>query len=182
MSTLRHRLNDLASTFASSVLEAIRSASLEELLAESSSAVHRRGAGRPARALDGLHAVAAPSHAPHHPAHGGASHGGRARASGRLARRSSDDIEQVIARIVGLLKQHPKGLRAEEIRSKLGLLSKEMPRPLKEALDGGRLGKSGQKRATTYFVKGGGPAPAKAPAAKAPAKAPAKKGRGKNKK
>jgi hypothetical protein len=156
------------------VLEAIRSASLEELLAESSSAVHRRSAGRPARALDGLHAVAAPAHAPHHPAHGG-----RARASGRLARRSSDDIEQVIGRIVGLLKQHPKGLRAEEIRSKLGLLSKEMPRPLKEALDGGRLGKSGQKRATTYFVKVSGPAPAKAPAAKAPAGKAAKKGRGK---
>ena len=171
MSTLRHRLNDLASTFASSVLEAIRSASLEELLAESSS-VHRRSPGRPARSLDGLHAVGAPAHAaPAHGAHG--AHGGRGRAAGRLARRSSDDIEQVIGRIVGLLKQHPKGLRAEEIRSKLGLLSKEMPRPLKEALDGGRLGKSGQKRATTYFAKGASPAPAKAPAMK-----PAKKGRG----
>jgi hypothetical protein len=66
----------------------------------------------------------------------------------------------VITRIVGLLKQHPKGLRAEEIRSNLGLLSKEMPRPLKEALDSGRLGKSGQKRATTYVAKGGGPAAA----------------------
>jgi hypothetical protein len=173
MSTLRHRLNDLASTFASSVLEAIRSASLEELLAESSTP-HRRGPGRPARALDGgTHGMGmgAPVHAAHaaHPAHGG-----RARATGRLARRTSDDIEQVIGRIVGLLKQHPKGLRAEEIRSKLGLLSKEMPRPLKEALDGGRLGKSGQKRATTYFAKGASAALAKAPPAKA-----AKKGRGK---
>ena len=68
--------------------------------------------------------------------------------------------------IVGLLKQSPKGLRAEQIRAKLGLQAKEMPRPLKEAVDGGRLGKSGQKRATTYFVKGGGAARPK-PARKA---------------
>jgi hypothetical protein len=155
MSSLRQRLNDLASSFASSVLEAIRSASLEELLAESS-ATHRRStaarAPRPAAAAAGAVATGA--------AH--ATHGSRARAAGRLARRSSDDIEQVIGRIVGLLKQHPKGLRAEEIRSKLGLLSKEMPRPLKDALDAGRLGKSGQKRATTYFMKpAGGGAPSK---------------------
>ena len=166
MSTLRQRLNDLASSFASSVLEAIRSASLEELLAESSSA-GRRGAARLARVqLDGATAGTGATHAPHTQ---------KLRAAGRLARRSSDDIEQVIGRIVGLLKQNPKGLRAEEIRSKLGLLSKEMPRPLKEGLDSGRLGKSGQKRATTYFVKGAGAAPAKAPTRAAPSK---KAGRG----
>jgi hypothetical protein len=152
MASLRHRLDDLASTFASSVLEAIRGASLEELLGDSTTSP-RRGVARATRVESSAGAAAA-AHA--QPAHAR----GRARASGRLARRTSDDIEQVIARIAGLLKQHPKGLRAEEIRSKLGLLSKEMPRPLKEALDSGRLGKSGQKRATTYFAKGGAPAAA----------------------
>jgi hypothetical protein len=157
MSTLRQRLNDLASSFASSVLEAIRSASLEELLAESSSS-RRAPVARAGRAsIEAAAVTPSVAHAP------------RGRAGGRLARRSSDDIEQVIGRIVGLLKQNPKGLRAEEIRSKLGLLSKEMPRPLKEALDSGRLGKSGQKRATTYFVKSAG--------AGAPAKAGKKAGR-----
>jgi hypothetical protein len=73
-----------------------------------------------------------------------------------LPRRSAGDIEQVVERIVGLLRQSPKGLRAEQIREKLALQAKELPRPLKEALDSGRLGKSGQKRATTYYVKGGG--------------------------
>jgi hypothetical protein len=55
---------------------------------------------------------------------------------------------------VRLLRQTPKGLRAEQIREELGLQAKELPRPLNEALDSGRLAKSGQKRATTYFVKG----------------------------
>jgi hypothetical protein len=62
----------------------------------------------------------------------------------------------VIEQIVSLLKSNPGGLRAEQIREELGLQAKELPRPLKEALDSGRLGKSGQKRATTYFVKGAG--------------------------
>jgi hypothetical protein len=62
----------------------------------------------------------------------------------------------VIERIVALLKANPAGLRAEQIREQLGLQAKELPRPLKEALDSGRLSKSGQKRATTYFAKGSG--------------------------
>jgi hypothetical protein len=76
-----------------------------------------------------------------------------------------------------LLRASPKGLRAEQIRQKLGLQSKELPRPLKEAVDGGRLGKSGQKRATTYFVKG-----AAAPKAAVAAPAPSGRERGAAKK
>jgi hypothetical protein len=128
-SALRQRLNELASSFAANVLLAIRSASLEDLLAESGG---HRGALR--AAMDG------------------AGH----RRGGRLPRRSSLDIDQMIERIVGLVRQNPKGMRAEEIRQKLGIEAKELPRPLKEALHTGRLAKSGQKRATTYVVKGGG--------------------------
>lgn len=127
-SALRQRLNELASSFAANVLQAIRTASLEDLLAESGG---RRG---PLRAM---------------------ANGAGLRRSGRLPRRSSQDIEQMIERIAGLLRQHPKGLRAEEIRQKLGIEAKELPRPLKEAVDSGRLGKSGQKRATTYFLERG---------------------------
>jgi hypothetical protein len=144
MSTsLRQRLDDLASTFANGVLHAIRSASIEDLLAES-------GGGRRVAAR-AIAAEAAPSR-------------GARRRTGRLPRRSAEDIGQVIDRIVALVKQSPKGLRAEEIRQKLDLQAKEMPRPLKEAVEAGRLGKSGQKRATTYVAKGGGAA---RPAAKA---------------
>jgi hypothetical protein len=154
MSTsLRQRLDDLASTFATGVLHAIRSASIEDLLAES-------GGGRrvaPRAVVAAAAGAAAPSR-------------GARRRGGRLARRSAADIGQVIERIVGLVKQNPKGLRAEQIRQKLDLLAKEMPRPLKEAVEAGRLGKSGQKRATTYFAKGGGGAARPAKAARRGAK------------
>jgi hypothetical protein len=136
--SLRNRLNGLASSFAASVLDAIRGTSLEELLAGSSSRGVRDGGRSVAR--DAVRS--APS-------------GGRRR-RGRLPRRSAGDIAHVIEKIVSLLRQHAGGLRAEQIREKLALQAKELPRPLKEALDTGRLSKSGRKRATTYFLKGGG--------------------------
>jgi len=142
--SLRAHLNELASSFANGVLAAIRTASIEDLLAES-------GSGR---RLPGVR--------------GGA--GRAARGSGRLPRRSAEDIGRVLERIAGLLRAAPKGLRAEEIRQRLNLLSKELPRPLKEGLATGRLGKSGNKRATTYFLKGGG-----APAARKAGRKPARK-------
>jgi hypothetical protein len=140
MSSLRQRLNDLAASFADNVLDAIRTASIDELTGQSSGGSRPRAAARPTAA-----APAAPA-APR-------------KRGGRLARRSAGDIADVIESIVGLLRVSPKGLRAEEIRAKLGLQSKELPRPLKEGLDGGRFAKSGQKRATTYTLKGGGGAP-----------------------
>jgi hypothetical protein len=57
-----------------------------------------------------------------------------------------------VDRIVGLLGDNPGGLRAEQIRQQLGLQAKELPRPLKEGIEGGRLSKVGRKRATTYFA------------------------------
>ena len=51
------------------------------------------------------------------------------------------------------MKTQKNGMRAEEIRSKLGLQSKEMPRILKEGLSTKKLTSKGQKRATTYFVE-----------------------------
>jgi hypothetical protein len=124
--SLRSRLGDLASAFVASVVDAIRDASVEELFAQ------QGGGGRSSRRVA--------------PASG--------RAAGRLARRSGQDIEAVIDQIVELIRQHPKGLRAEEIRAALGLEAKEMPRPLRQGLAAGRFTKSGQKRATTYLLKG----------------------------
>ena len=157
--SLRQQLDALASSFANGVLHAIRAASIEDLLAESGGS---RRLPKSVAATSGT---------------GGTGGGGGARRrTGRLARRSAEDVGQIIDRIVSLVKQSSKGMRAEEIRQKLDMQAKEMPRPLKEAVDAGRLGKSGQKRATTYFVKGGA-APKAAAAAKGrgPAKKAAKK-------
>ena len=54
--------------------------------------------------------------------------------------------------VVALVKKHKEGLRAEQIRSELALVAKEMPRVLKEGLSSRRLKSKGQKRATTYFA------------------------------
>jgi hypothetical protein len=133
MSTLRTTLDDLASAFSSSVLAAIRSASLEELLGASSEGA-RRGPGRP-RAIP----EAAPKPA-------------RATRSGRLPRRSAEDIAKALDQVVALVKKNKGGLRAEEIRRQLGMQSNEMPRVLKEGLAKRKLKAKGQKRATTYMA------------------------------
>jgi hypothetical protein len=135
MSSLKSRLDSLASSFATEVVRAIQSASLEELLGEVGG--KRHGAGR----TNGS-AVASP--APK------ATRGGRR--SGRLPRRSADDIAKTLDRIVSLVKRHKEGLRAEQIRSQLNMQSKEMPRVLKEGISKKVLKSRGQKRATTYFA------------------------------
>ncbi|HEY1692395.1 MAG TPA: hypothetical protein VGG39_09545 [Polyangiaceae bacterium] len=150
MSSLRQKLNDLASIFADGVLDAIRVASIDELSGQGGPVGQVGHAGRGGRRS----VIAGASMAEGALASAGA--GAGRRRGGRLARRSATDIASVVEQIVELLRAAPKGLRAEQIRAKLGLEAKELPRPLKEAVEAGRLGKSGQKRATTYFLEGGG--------------------------
>jgi hypothetical protein len=130
-SRLRSNLAVLAQSFANAVLAAIRGASLEELLAESGGGV-RRGPGRPRRSGT---TSAAPS---------------SRRSSGRLARRSPEQIAKALDQVVALVKGKKDGLRAEQIRAALKMESKEMPRVLKEGLAKKKLKARGQKRATTY--------------------------------
>lgn len=145
MSTLRNSLSELASKFAAGVLSAIRTASLEDILDQRNqgSGVARRGPGRP----KGSGAASAPR------AVAVSEDGGKRRGrKGRLERRSADDIGALVDKIVSLLSANPKGLRAEEIRTKLGLEAKELPRPIADALAAKKITKVGQKRATTYFA------------------------------
>src|SRR5579859_3702199 len=106
--SLRNQLSDLASSFADAILEAIRASSLEELLAQGGAGRGpKRGPGRPR----GAHAKV-----------------------GRLPRRSAEDIANELSKIVTLVKKTKGGLRAEQIRTELGLQAKELPRVLKEGL------------------------------------------------
>ncbi len=144
MSTLRAQIEHLASQFVTGVLAAMRKAPLEEILDQS-------GARRSPVRASTASASEAPARAPR-------GRGKRGK-GGRLARRSPDQLGKVLDQIVGLLQKSPAGLRAEQIRDQLGLLSKELPRPLADGLSSGRLKKKGEKRATTYFAgagKGGG--------------------------
>jgi hypothetical protein len=136
MKSLHDHLNHLATEFASSVLQALRGASIDEL-----SGVLGGGPPAPNGSRRGTRAASSGT-------------GRRGGGGGRLQRRSASDIKAVVEKIVGLLGRHPKGLRAEEIRSQLGLRSKELPRPIAEALAAKRIRKQGEKRATTYFARG----------------------------
>ena len=140
MSNLRITIEGLASQFAASVLEALRSASIDELVdvAGSSNGARR---GRPRAAESDASSSAAPRR--------------RAGRGGRLGRRTAGDITRMIESIVDVLSKGGQGMRAEQIRESLGVEAKELPRPLAEAISSGRITKTGQKRATTYFAGGG---------------------------
>lgn len=135
MSNLQSTLEALASDFARTVIAALRTASIDEITGLSGPA---RRVGRPAGAgeTNGL--------------------ARKREVGGRLGRRSTVEIGQMVEAIVDLLKRSPEGLRAEQIRAALNVQAKELPRPLADALRAGRVSKSGQKRATTYFVGGDG--------------------------
>ena len=133
MANLRSALNDLASGFAESVLDAIRSASLQELVGETGGSPHR-GPGRPkASRISETNGKPAPL--------------GR---GGRLKKRTPEDIAKALEQVVALVKKSKTGLRAEQIRQQLDMQAKEMPRVLKEGLAKKALKSKGQKRATTY--------------------------------
>ena len=135
MPTLRAQLDSLAASFANAVVDAIRNASLHELVAS-----------------DG--AKAAPQARPASPAPvAKATVVAKTTRTGRLKRRSSEDIGQVLDQVVALVKKNREGLRAEQIRTELNLQAKELPRVLKEGLSSRRLRKSGQKRATVYSAR-----------------------------
>jgi len=74
-------------------------------------------------------------------------------ATGRLPRRSAEDIAKTLEIVVSLLGSRKNGLRAEQIREELSMQAKELPRILKEGLSRKKLRTVGQKRATTYFVR-----------------------------
>jgi hypothetical protein len=132
--SLRSKLNELAARFADDVVQAIRGSSLEELLAQAGGGGgSRRGPGRP-RGSSGTASEPTAS----------------GRASGRLPRRSAEEIAAELERVVALVKKSKVGLRAEEIRAALKMQPKEMPRILKEGLSAKVLKSKGQKRATTY--------------------------------
>jgi hypothetical protein len=139
-------ISALASTFANSVIAAIRQANVGELHAlatRPSTLAPRRGSGRPRKAAS----APAPAKVA---ASVSAKSGGKSK--GRLRRRSSADIAKALARVVTLVESETGGLRAEQIRERLGMQTKEMPRVLKEGLEKKVLKSKGVKRSTTYTL------------------------------
>jgi hypothetical protein len=148
MSTLQTTIQSLSSEFARNILTAMRSASFEDILEETTKT---NGHASPAIVKPALVAVAAKktASAPA-PAKKSAS---AAASSDKRIRRTAEDIEETIDQIVTLLQKNPEGLRSEAIREELGIERKFLPKPLAEALAAKRITKSGEKRATVYKVR-----------------------------
>jgi hypothetical protein len=143
MSSLKSSIASLAETFASSVLAAIRSASLEEILSEGSGrrspapAPPKRGPGRPRKEASNV-AKSKPV---------------TAAKGGRLPRRSEEDLQKVVGLVVSALKSAPEGLRSEHLQRVLKISKKELVGPLNLALGQKKISKKGERRSTTYFAK-----------------------------
>ena len=169
MNSLQAQIASLASGFADAIFAALRGASLDDLAGGGSSKTSKTAFPVPVL-------VKAPRVK-------------RAGKSGRLARRSPEDIAKGVASVVQLLAKSKIGLRAEEIRTQLDLDVREVPRILQAGLATRALRKTGNKRATVYTArsaaekKAAKPVPAKkaVKAKKATAK-PAKKATAKKKK
>lgn len=139
---LQKTIEARAAEFAAAIIEALRTASLEDLVTITSGAAASRVAGRVASRSKALPKTS--------------------KKAGRLGRRTASDITRTLDNIVAVLGAHPEGMRAEQIKEALGLDKREMPRPIAQGLKSGALKKSGQKRATVYTVGSGAPKKARA--------------------
>ncbi len=132
--SLRSTLHALAMSFADSVIQAIRTAPIDELMegGHVPSPGPRRAGRPPGRAPRPAPARRAPA----------------AIVNGRLARRSSDDLERTLGLVLAAVQSN--GMRAEELQKFLSLDKRELPRVLALGLSKKVLKKSGKKRATVY--------------------------------
>jgi hypothetical protein len=140
MPALRSQLDAIASSFAKEIIAVLQGASLHDLAFSGAGGTVGNGRTRPVGGGGGQPALlSAPPTGKGKP--------------GRLRRRSDEEIAAALNKIVLLVKTHKNGMRAEEIRKKLGMESKEMPRILKEGVSTKKLTSKGNKRATTYLAK-----------------------------
>lgn len=135
---LEQTLTEIAIRFADSILQAVRSAPFGELKAEIQNAPTAR---TPAAGRSKSVAKAPVRGAKEVPA---------ARKTARKGGRGgSATAEDVLA----LLRQHPEGMRAEQLKGALGVDRTVLSPLLAEVVSSRRAIKKGQARATTYFVR-----------------------------
>jgi hypothetical protein len=121
-SSVEEAIRERASEFAEGLLEALRSASLSDIV----------GGGTPELPP----ARRAPA---------------RREPRRKGVRRSDTEINDLAEEIVDLCKKHPDGVKAEEMRAVLKVENRDLQRPIFLLLKRGTVKKTGQKRATLYF-------------------------------
>lgn len=117
---LQRTIEGLAERFASALLAAVRSASLDEILGESGAVRRDTKSSAPARTKGPAPAK-----------------------TGGLS----------VQAIVAELRKHRSGLRAEHLRKALGASKNTFNYHATKAIAENAIRKTGEKRATTYFVR-----------------------------
>lgn len=69
----------------------------------------------------------------------------------RGAKRGADELEQLSARFVQFVHDHP-GLRIEQINKQLGTTTAALALPIRKLIADGKITVKGQKRSTAYFA------------------------------
>ena len=138
MHDLRTTIAQLAQSFAESVVAAVATTPLEDLVAARGAGGTRTEPRRSRRRSPAGGPPIQPAPKEVRPK------------AGRLARRSPEDIAKTLDLIVKFLKTRPTGLRSEEIRKAFGLDVRELPSILKQGRATKKLKSRGRKRATTY--------------------------------
>ena len=132
---LQATIRQLAETFAEGLLQAARSASLEEILEGGGGALSgRRAPGRPRKSAAPVAAEPVAKR-------------------GRPAKRNGASGDASIDRIVEVLRKNPKGLRSEQLRAQLKLEKIPFRQAAAKALDANLISRTGEKRSTTFFAK-----------------------------
>jgi predicted HTH transcriptional regulator len=120
-------IEELARVFATGVLQKLQGASLQDILSATGQAPT-------------LHTVRLPK-APLAPA----------AFPGKRIRRGPEEITAMAHRIVKVVKEHPEGILAEDLRKALGCDAKDIPLPVAEAMKNKWIKRVGEKRGTTYL-------------------------------
>jgi len=130
---LQAAIHQLAENFAKGVLEALRSASLDEIH-DHAAAPARRGPGRPRKSVVADVAVVPAKR-------------------GRPAKPGRPSADTTVERILYFVRKSPNGLRSEELRARLGLEKVAFRQAAAKAVEAKLITKTGEKRATTFFPR-----------------------------
>jgi hypothetical protein len=133
MSEFQEEMNQVVQGFVAQITELARRAAVDTLESAFSTRAPRNGTG----GAVSFTASAASGRV------------GRPR-GGRGAKRTSEDLEALSAKLVGFVKSNP-GLRIEQINKELGTTTKDLALPIRKLLADNVITSKGQKRSTTYF-------------------------------
>jgi len=76
----------------------------------------------------------------------------KAKAGDKRNRRSANDLDRVGGEVIKLLGSAKRAMRVEEINKQLGTSTRELMRPIQKLLSQNKIKKSGERRATSYYV------------------------------